>query len=100
MNRYNNIAQYQTEGGRKFKRNPLYPTVPPTEDDIYIITTVGDRYDTLAMQFYNDSSLWWIIAASNNYERASLIVKPGIQLRIPADKNQAIQLYNELNSNR
>jgi len=52
------------------------------------------------LQFYKDSSLWWIIAAANNHQRASLVPTPGIQLRIPADKTQAIRLYNEVNSTR
>lgn len=100
MSRYRDIDSSVTEGGTRYRSNPIYPTVPPTEDDIYIITTIGDRYDTLALQFYKDSSLWWVIASANNHQRASLAVTPGIQLRIPADKSNAIKLYNEVNSTR
>lgn len=99
-NRYKNIRMLSTESGRSYTSNPIYPTVPPTEEDLYVLTTVGDRYDTLALQFYNDSSLWWIIASANNLERASLVPTPGIQLRIPSDKLNAIRLYNEVNSTR
>lgn len=100
MSRYRGIENKTTEGGTRYKSNPIYPTIPPTENDIYIVTTIGDRYDTLALQFYKDSSLWWIIASANNSQRASLAVTPGIQLRIPADKSNAIALYNEVNSTR
>lgn len=100
MSRYNNIDSSITERGVRYRSNPIYPSIPPTEDDIYIITSIGDRYDTLALQFYKDSSLWWIIAAANNHQRASLAVTPGVQLRIPADKSNAIKLYNEVNSTR
>ena len=100
MERYNDIGQLFSESGTRYRRNPIYPTIPPTVDDIYIITTIGDRYDTLALQFYSDSSLWWIIAMSNNYEKASLAVKPGVQLRIPGDKSNALQLYSQINSTR
>jgi hypothetical protein len=100
VNRYKNIETRTTEGGRGYRSNPIYPTITPTEDDIYVMTTVGDRYDTLALQFYKDSSLWWIIAAANNHQRASLVTTPGVQLRIPADKTHAIRLYNEVNSTR
>lgn len=100
MSRYRDIDSKTTEGGTRYRSNPIYPNIPPTEDDIYIITTIGDRYDTLALQFYKDSSLWWIIASANNHQRASLAVTPGIQLRIPADKSNAIALYNEVNSTR
>lgn len=100
MSRYKGIDSKSTESGRRYRSNPIYPAIPPTEDDIYIVTTIGDRYDTLALQFYKDSSLWWIIAAANNHQRASLSVTPGVQLRIPADKSNAIELYNEVNSTR
>lgn len=100
MSRYTDIESVVTEKGTRYRSNPIYPSIPPTEDDIYIITTIGDRYDTLALQFYKDSSLWWVIASANNHQRASLAVTPGVQLRIPADKAEAIRLYNEVNSTR
>lgn len=99
-NRYRNIEQYKTDEGRRYLRNPIYPDIPVTEDDIYVITTGGDRYDTLALQFYGDSSLWWIIASSNVSKRDGLIVEPGVQLRIPASKDQALRLYSEVNEKR
>jgi len=98
--RYKNIGQLFTEQNRGYIRNPIYPTLPLHEDDIYIITTSGDRYDTLALQFYSDSSLWWVIASANNFEKASLAVQPGVQLRIPGNKTEAVKLYNEVNSLR
>ena len=71
--------------------------MPLSGNDYYVITTAGDRYDTLAQQFYNDYSLWWIIAAANNSERASLVVQPGIQLRIPTDIENIISNFNSTN---
>jgi len=57
---------------------------PPVEkDDQYIFTIDGDRFDTLAHQFYEDVALWWFIAIANDIRPASMIVPPGIQLRIP-----------------
>lgn len=97
MSRYTNIDINKTDSGKLYRRNAIYPNVPVTEDDIYVIATAGDRYDTLARQFYRDASLWWIIANANNHQRASLNVTPGVQLRIPADKNLAIELYRALN---
>jgi len=100
MNRYTGISKGKTSEGINYIVNPLFPEIPETEDDLYIITTGGDRYDSLAQQFYSDYRLWWIIASANNSIKSSMFVKPGIQLRIPADKNRAIQLYNQLNNNR
>ena len=100
MNRYDSIEREVSLDGIRYIRNAIYPEIPVSEDDTYIKTTGGDRYDTLALQFYNDPSLWWILASANNSERASLVVKPGVQLRIPADKQAAIQLYKSTNDNR
>lgn len=100
MRRYSDISTFKTESGKIYRSNPIYPTIPPTVDDLYIIGTVGDRYDTLAQKFYGDARLWWIIAAANNFTKASLVVEPGIQLRIPSNKVHAIELFNELNSTR
>jgi hypothetical protein len=95
--RYQNIPVYINDDGRNYRTNPLYPEVPPTEDDTYIITNVGDRYDILALKFYGDVNLWWIIPASNTSTKDNLAIEPGIQLRIPADKNEALRLYELLN---
>jgi len=100
MKRYNNINILTSETGKRYRSNPIYPSIPPTEDDFYIVSTVGDRYDTLALKFYRDTKLWWIIASANNINNASLVVEPGKQIRIPGNKQQAIELYNQVNSNR
>ena len=70
------------------------------EEDIYVITTGTDRYDTLALQFYGDSSLWWIIASANVSKKDGLAVEQGIQLRIPADSSTALEVFEEVNKNR
>lgn len=98
--RYKKIQDLRTEGGRRYKSNAIYPSIPATADDTYIITTGGDRYDALAQQFYNDQTLWWVIAMSNNSKKDGLIVEPGIQLRIPADGEGARALFEQLNEER
>jgi|TARA_A100000172_G_scaffold25185_1_gene14701 chitinase len=100
MNRYETIEKFKTERGKTYITNPIYPAIPESEDDIYIIAGIADRYDVLALEFYNDSSLWWIIASSNNHQRASLNATPGKQLRIPADKALALRLFEEVNKSR
>ena len=100
MSRYEDIQKRKSLDGKVYKRNTIYPEIPPSIDDIYIKTTGGDRYDTLALQFYGDSSLWWIISSANNSERASLVVKPGVQLRIPGDAQAALQLFDSVNADR
>lgn len=99
-NRYRNTQQINTSDGIPYLVNTIYPDIPLSEDDFYVITTGGDRYDTLATQFYNDHTLWWIIASANVSERGSLAVKPGVQLRIPANKERILEAYNQVNSTR
>jgi len=99
-NRYENIKQITTTDGITYKSNTIYPEVPLSENDFYVITSAGDRYDTLAQQFYNEYSLWWVIAAANNSQQASLNVEPGVQIRIPANQSQIISQFNQVNKTR
>lgn len=97
MIRYQDIPVTQSKQGKSYRETVIYPAVPNSEADYYIITTGGDRYDTLAQQFYGDTTLWWIIAAANNSERGSLFVEPGIQLRVPGNVEDIINSFRELN---
>jgi len=97
MKRYENTKVVQSPEGKQYRTTTVYPETPISENDYYIITTAGDRYDTLADQFYSDHTLWWVIASANNSERASLIVEPGIQLRIPGNIDTIINNYNKVN---
>jgi hypothetical protein len=98
--RFKKIPTVSTRGGTVYKRNVIYPDIPLNENDVYVLSQYGDRYDSLALEFYKDSELWWIISSANNYQKGSLNITPGVQLRIPADKTAAIQLYEEVNKNR
>lgn len=101
MNRYSTIEEQKTDEGVRFITNAVYPDIPATADDTYVMTTVGDRYDTLAHQFYNDASLWWIIASANPESNAdSLTINPGVQIRIPGNQQAVIAKYEELNKKR
>ena len=98
--RFKKIPTKKTTRGTQYKRNVIYPEIPLDENDIYVISQYGDRYDNLAQEFYKDSELWWIISSANIYQKGSLNITPGVQLRIPADKSKAINLFEEINQNR
>jgi hypothetical protein len=75
----------------------------PKKKAIHILSLKrGDRLDLLAYEFYQDVSLWWILAAANPIptRRDSYVVEPGHQFRIPANPQAAIRQYYELNNNR
>ena len=76
-----------------------YPEIPLSVDDFYVITTIGDRLDNLADQFYEDVNLWWVITSANPdiIKRDSFMLEPGIEIRIPADLQTLLENYEELN---
>jgi hypothetical protein len=60
------------------------PVIPRSYDDKYIFTREGDRLDTLAYELYEDPRYWVLLANANNLGKGSLMVPPGIQLRLPS----------------
>jgi hypothetical protein len=77
-----------------------YPEIPLDISDIYVYTTRGDRYDTLAFSYYNDPSLWWIISSANPSLGCDSLIPPyGSQIRIPAFSRVSIILskFDSLN---
>ena len=56
MARYRNIPTTTNSDGTQYYTNVRYPEVPLSFNDIYVRTTEGDRFDTIAQQYYGDSS--------------------------------------------
>jgi hypothetical protein len=98
-NRYQNIrtTKLNTTGSVYYQTN-VYPTIEPTNDDYYVITTAEDRLDLIAFDFYKDSSLWWIIASANALPGDSIYPPAGIQLRIPTNLPEILTSYNLQNN--
>ncbi len=84
----------------RYYRNVLYPEIPATEEDIYVIATVGDRLDTLAEEYYRDNSLWWIISSANRLPGNSLYLTSGTQIRIPTNTFEIIDEFIRINQLR
>ena len=84
---------------KRYYKALKYPEIPVSINDIYLITTTGDRLDLLANQFYKDVDLWWIIATANPsiIRRDSLNLKSGLEIRIPANKDEIIDRFRILN---
>jgi hypothetical protein len=76
----------------------VYPEIAPTDNDYYVITTVDDRLDLLAYDFYQDSSLWWVISSANALPGDSIYPPVGIQLRIPQNIQSILTTYNRVNN--
>ena len=98
----NRIKSALTKRSLNLKRyyKPLkYPTIPLNSDDLYITTTIGDRLDLLAYQFYKDTRLWWVIMNANVgiIRRDSFSLKPNLQIRIPKDIDKIVGDFEDLN---
>ena len=76
-----------------------YPEIPLSIEDLYITTTDGDRLDLLANQFYQDVDMWWIIAIANPgvVKRDTFNLKPGLEIRVPANPQGVMQEFESLN---
>jgi hypothetical protein len=97
-----NRYQYSTTLTNKYTKKKylgsiIYPKIKPSDNDLYIISEVSDRLDILASKYYNDQSLWWIIATANNLNDASLSIEPGLQLRIPGNLSKILNDLETIN---
>ena len=99
QSRYQNIptTKLNVTGSTYYQTN-VYPEVQPLNSDYYVITTVNDRLDLIAQDFYQDSSLWWVIASANALPGDSIYPPIGIQLRIPSSLPTILNKYNSVNN--
>jgi hypothetical protein len=98
--RYQNIQVVKNNTGERYYSNNIYPDIPLSNDDNYVITVLGDRLDLLAFDFYGDVGMWWIIASANSLPGDSLYLEPGSQIRIPVDILAVVNEYKQVNSIR
>jgi hypothetical protein len=100
-NRYQNIRTVLSDPNnvrsQKLYANSIYPDIPLSNNDSYVITVLGDRLDLLALDFYGDIGYWWIIASANSLPGDSLFPPPGMQLRLPANLQTILSNYKRVN---
>ena len=88
MDRYKSTKRVtELETGYKKLETKFYRKCPKSQNDIYVMSQYGDRFDKLAFEYYKDASLWWYIAKANNM--AFNNIPEGELLRIPADISYA-----------
>lgn len=93
--RYENNETRKSKDGKTVYRSKIYPNIPLRDDDVYVATETGDRLDSLAHQFYGNSSYWWIIASANNIHNSVFALEDGTVLRIPQNY---IEIVNNFKS--
>ena len=101
MRRYNSIPPIKEEITNTVKhRTSFNPLIERKDSDQFIRTRAGDRLDSLAHEFYQDVSFWWIIATANHLGKGSFAIAPGTKLRIPQDIIQIVDEYEKFNQQR
>lgn len=85
MARYNNNTIKIDKSGKRVYTPSIYPNIPLSNFDLYVMSEAGDRLDSLAFQYFGDSTLWWVLASANNIHTAPIGLKEGTILRIPAE---------------
>ena len=83
--RYQTTLQIKDEKGTRRAETTIIPPQPVTGNDLYIRTVSMERLDKLALDFYDDASMWWVIAAANGLGKGTLVVPPNTRVRIPRD---------------
>ena len=84
MNRYE-YSKQNTGTGKKSYQTTRIPVIPKSYEDRYIFSRDGDRLDQLAYDLYGDPRYWVLLANANKLGKGSLMVPPGLQLRLPPE---------------
>ena len=92
--RYENIGIQKTQSGKVGYLPTKYPSLVPSNNDTYIVARAEDRLDLIAMDFYGDPTLWWVVAMANDLPGDSMYTPLGFQLRIPGNLSNALNAYN------
>ena len=99
MSRYNNTrVRFKKEYGRTYSYT-MYPKIPIKNSDIFITPTYGVRLENLANKYYEDTSLWWIIAQANGIKGFTALTTENFkgQLRIPTEIQDILDEFSLMN---
>ena len=91
-----NIVKKDKNNIRYYKPR-IVPNIPIKDTDIFAYPIYGDRYDTMAQRYYDDSNLWWIIVKANDISDGKIAPDPLKKLRIPTEIDDILQSINQVN---
>ena len=96
--RYDSAKIRRDKNGTRYYKPTIVPNVPIKDSDIFVYPVYGDRFDTIAQRYYNDSTLWWIIAKANELSRGEISADPLKKLRIPTEIDDILESVQKSNS--
>ena len=91
MSRYKNTMVKKDKDGKSYYSATIIRGIPLSDGDLFVFPVDGDRFDTLAQRYYNDSNLWWIIAKANNMIDGAMGLDPEKRIRVPLDIEKILQ---------
>ena len=94
--RYTHTSIKKNKDGKRVFKPTIYPKIPIKDSDIFIYPKFGDRLDNLAHKYYEDVSLWWIIAKANDLDEAHIGLEVDKQIRIPMDTQPILNKLKEM----
>ena len=94
--RYIHTSIKKNKDGKRVFKPTIYPKIPIKDSDIFIYPKFGDRLDNLAHKYYDDVSLWWIIAKANDLDAAHIGLEVDNQIRIPMDIEPILNKLKEM----
>ena len=96
--RYDSAKVRKDKNGTRYYKPTVVPNVPIKDTDIFVYPIYGDRFDTIAQRYYNDSTLWWIIAKANELSKGQISADPLKKLRIPTEIDDILESVEKSNS--
>ena len=96
--RYKTAKVRRDKDGIRYYKPTIVPNVPIKDSDIFVYPIYGDRFETIAQRYYNDSTLWWIIAKANELSRGEISADPLKKLRIPTEIDDILESVQKSNS--
>ena len=96
--RYDTAKIRKDKNGTRYYKPTVVPNVPIKDSDIFVYPIYGDRFDTIAQRYYNDSTLWWIIAKANELSKGQISADPLKKLRIPTEIDDILESVQKSNS--
>ena len=96
--RYDSAKIRKDKNGTRYYKPTIVPNVPIKDSDIFVYPVYGDRFDIIAQRYYNDSTLWWIIAKANELSKGQISPDPLKKLRIPIEIDDILESVEKSNS--
>ena len=96
--RYDSAKIRKDKNGTRYYKPTIVPNVPIKDSDIFVYPVYGDRFETIAQRYYNDSTLWWIIAKANELSKGQISADPLKKIRIPTEIDDILESVEKSNS--